>query len=195
MSNLPRSTALIIIDVQQTFDDSRYWGKRDNPDAETNIQLLASHWTNTGRPLVMVTHTSEDPASAFYLESPSSKLKPFLQDLHVDLEVAKTVNSAFLGTPDLRTWLGNHSIEDVVLCGIQTNMCVETSARMAGNLGLRTVVAVDACHTFDLASPEGAIPAELLSRITAANLQCGEFARVTSTADILREAAAKPGKA
>ncbi|HEX3319045.1 MAG TPA: isochorismatase family protein, partial [Solirubrobacteraceae bacterium] len=66
-----------------------------------------------------------------------------------DLLVTKTVNSAFLGTPDLNAWLREQDIDEVVVCGITTNQCCETTARMAGNLGFRTLFALDATHAFD----------------------------------------------
>ena len=61
------------------------------------------------------------------------------------------MNSAFYGDIDLHAWLTERGIGEIVVCGIQTNMCVETTARMAGNLGYDVTVALDATRTFDLA--------------------------------------------
>ena len=176
------NAALIVIDVQQTFDDHSYWGNRDNPDAEQNILRLVEYWQNHGLPVVMVTHTSTRPESTFHPDRRSSELKPFLADIDPALAVTKTVNSSFYGSPDLGEWLTASGIEQVVLCGIQTNMCVETTARMSGNLGFSTVVAIDACHTFDLQGPDGTvIQAADLSKMTATNLFGGGFAKVETT--------------
>lgn len=102
-----------------------------------------------------------------------------------DLLVRKSVHSAFYGTPDLHAWLKNRAIQRVVVCGVTTNHCCETTARMANNLGYDVYFALDATHTFDRIGPDGVlIPAEVLARVTAANLD-GEFATVTSTADLL----------
>lgn len=60
------------------------------------------------------------------------------------------MNSAFYDTPDLAAVLEEHGIQDLVICGIQTNMCVETTARMGGNLGYNVTVVLDATRTFDL---------------------------------------------
>lgn len=96
------------------------------------------------------------------------------------------MNSAFYGTPDLEQWLRAEGIEGIVVCGIQTNMCVETTARMGGNLGFDVVVPLDATRTFDLAGPDGTVvPADDLVRATAVNLHGGGFARVTTTAAVL----------
>lgn len=178
--------ALVVIDVQNTFDNHHYWGNRNNPSAETNIELLVNHWTDAGQPIVMVTHTSSNPESSFYPEHQSALLKPFLRDVAPAVHITKTVNSAFLGTPDLAQWLHMEDINELVICGIQTNMCVETTTRMAGNLGFSTKVALDACHTFDLLGPAGRrISAEQLSTVTATNLYGGGFADIVRTQELL----------
>lgn len=180
------NAALVVIDVQQTFDDADYWGNRDNPDAEKNIHRLVDYWQNHGLPLVMVTHTSTRPESTFHPDRAGSRLKSFLADVQSTVSVTKTVNSSFLGSPNLQDWLTANGIKQVVLCGIQTNMCVETTARMSGNLGFKTVVAIDACHTFDLQGPDGSVTrAADLSKTTATNLFGGGFAEVVTVQSII----------
>jgi nicotinamidase-related amidase len=49
---LPASTALVVVDAQQGFDDSAYWGPRNNPDADDNIAALVGAFTATRRPIV-----------------------------------------------------------------------------------------------------------------------------------------------
>lgn len=81
-------------------------------------------------------------------------------------------------------------LADIVLCGIQTNMCVENTARMGGNFGFAVTVAIDATRTFDLATPDGVVlTVDRLMQATAANLQGGGFARVFTTDDVLAEMA------
>ena len=61
------------------------------------------------------------------------------------------------------------------MCGITTNHCCETTARVAGNLGYDVWFALDATHTFDRIGPDGvALTADALARATATNLH-GEF--------------------
>ena len=100
-----------------------------------------------------------------------------------DVLVTKDVNSAFLGEPRLEPWLRERGLREIVVAGIQTNMCCETTARMGGNLGFAVAFALDATCTFDLPDPIGGgrIDADTLARVTAANLH-GEFAQVLSTA-------------
>jgi len=182
---LSDDAALIVIDVQQGFDDPA-WGPRDNPDAERHIGRLIAAWSDASRPVVLVRHDSRSPGSPLAPGTPGNALKAVVADAPHDLFVTKHVNSAFYGDPDLDAWLRDRGVREVVVCGIQTNMCVETTARMAGNLGYRVILPIDATHTFDLEGPGGArLSAAELARATAVNLQGGGFAEVVTTEDVI----------
>lgn len=184
-------TALVVIDVQRGFDDA-VWGRRNNPSCEDNVARLIAAWRAAGRPLVYVRHDSREPASPLRPGQPGNDFKDVVTG-EPDVLVAKHVNSAFLGTPDLEAWLRERGITALVLCGIQTNYCVETTARVAGNLGYRTFFVLDATHAFDQPDLEGGvISADELARVTASTLH-GEFATVVSTAEVL--AAGERGRA
>jgi len=165
--------------------------RRSSPRAEENTAALVQHWTATGRgPVVLVRHDSRHTDSPLAAGSQGHELQEFLDADAADLLVVKDVNSAFYGTPDLRSWLDAAGIRDLVTCGIQTNQCVETTTRIGGNLGYRMVVALDATRTFDLvAEVPGAgqvhMTADELMRTTAVNLQGGGFATVLSTAEVI----------
>ncbi len=179
-----RTPALIVIDVQQGFDDSSFWGERNNPTCESHIATLIAHWRDRSWPIVYVQHDSTNPASPLHPDSPGHAFKDVVVGTP-DLLIHKQVNSCFYGTPDLHAWLTAEGISAVVICGITTNHCCETTARMAGNLGYTTYFVIDATHTFGRTGLDGAdIPAQTLSDITAANLH-GEFATVVTTADLV----------
>lgn len=182
--NDSRRPALIIIDVQRGFDDASYWGPRDNPECEANIGALLAHWRSQSWPVVFVRHDSRTPGSVLAPGEPGHAFKDVITG-EPDLLVRKSVNSSFHGTPDLDAWLRTQQINEVVICGITTNHCCETTARLAGNLGYETRFVIDATHTFDRAALDGSvIPAATLSMITAANLH-GEFADVVRTRDLV----------
>lgn len=177
-------TALLVVDVQRGFDDAQYWGPRDNLVCEDNVSALLGAWRAASRPVVFVRHDSADPASPLYPGQPGNAFKTVVTG-RPDLLVTKTVNSCFHGTPDLHAWLLERDLGGVVVCGITTNHCCETTARVGGNLGHRVLFALDATHTFDRAGPDGeVVTAEQLTRVTATNLD-GEFAAVVSTANLL----------
>ena len=58
MLHLPQNAALILIDIQNAWDDP-VWGRRNNPDAETNIATLLQAWRQTERPLFYFQHISK----------------------------------------------------------------------------------------------------------------------------------------
>jgi nicotinamidase-related amidase len=178
------ATALIVVDVQQAFDDAAYWGRRNNPDCEANVAALIAEWRAQGRPLVFVRHDSDEAASPLRPGEPGNALKPEVSG-EPDLLVTKQVNSSFHGEPDLDAWLRGRGIASFALCGITTNHCVETTARVGANLGFDVLFVLDACTTFDREGPDGElVSAEDITRATAASLH-GEFATVVKTADLL----------
>lgn len=108
-----------------------------------------------------------------------------------DLRIVKSTRSAFFGSPDLDKELRGRGVSRIVLCGIQTNHCVETTARVGSDYGYEVVLALDATHTFDFPMP-GKEPwqgrswtAAEVAEATAVSLH-GSFATVTSTAEVLR---------
>jgi nicotinamidase-related amidase len=182
--NGAESAALIVVDVQSGFDDVAYWGPRNNPSCERNIRRLLERWRARGGSVVLVRHDSADPDSPLHPGQPGNAFKEGIDGPH-DLLVTKHVNSAFHGTPDLDAWLRYHDITELVVCGITTNHCCETTARVGGNLGYDVRFATDATHTFDRTGPDGVpMSADELVRATATNLD-GEFATVVATADLL----------
>jgi nicotinamidase-related amidase len=179
------ATALIVIDVQRGFDDPAM-PPRNNPGSEANIRTLVTAWQDAGQPIVLVRHDSLTPGSPLTAGTPGNAFKPELDGIRPDLMFTKHVNSAFHGAVDLKAWLDGRGIKDIVVIGIQTNWCVETTSRVGGNLGYRVRLAIDATHTYDATTPDGAVvTADELSRATAANLHSGGFAEVTTTKAVL----------
>lgn len=97
-------------------------------------------WRDRSWPIVFVRHDSADPESPLAVGTPGNAFKDIITG-EPDLLVGKTVNSSFHRTPDLHAWLQREGIEQVVICGITTNHCCETTARVAGNLGYDTAFA------------------------------------------------------
>ena len=174
---MPR--ALMIVDVQNGFYRADFWGPRNNPDCEANIAALLHAWEG---PLVFVRHDSEEPGSPLAPGQPGNDFKPIITGTP-DLLITKQTNSCFYGEPDLHAWLQERGITELAICGITTNHCCETTARMAGNLGYDVQFVIDATHTFD----RGGLTADELARATEANLH-GEFASVVRTDEIMRSA-------
>ncbi len=177
--------ALVVVDVQDGFREHA-WGRRNNPECEPNIARLEAHWRAQGWPVVHVRHDSTSPSSPLAPSSPGNRLQAFLAPT-ADLLVTKSVNSSFHGTPSLEDWLRARGLIGLVVCGITTNHCCETTARVGRNLGFDVFFALDATYTFDRSGPDGqTMRADELARATATNLH-EEFATVVSTSDLVGE--------
>lgn len=184
---IDRDAVLLCIDLQQGFDQ---FGSRNNPALEANLGALQAAWRKAGRPLWHVRHDSVEPASVFRPGLPGNAFKPETAPRQGEPIIPKSVHSAFIGT-DLEDRLQAAGSETLVLCGIQTNYCVATTARMAGNLGYRTFVVGDACATFPQKLLTGkVVDAETAHELALAELH-GEFATVVSASDVLAAVVAR----
>ncbi|WP_017460263.1 cysteine hydrolase family protein [Dyella ginsengisoli] len=176
---LPRKTALIVIDVQQGFNDPR-WGARNNPGAEANIARLLATFRAQGRPVIHVHHDSAAPDGAFRPGTPGNRPKPETAPREGEPVYRKSVNSAFIGTT-LERDLRAAGIEGLVVTGLTTNHCVSATTRMAGNLGFDTFIVADATATFARIGLDGAMrPPEEVHLSALSDLK-DEFATVVDT--------------
>ncbi|MET8170510.1 cysteine hydrolase family protein [Streptomyces sp. NPDC005329] len=189
--DIAENAALVVVDVQKGFEELDFWGARNNPGADDNIAALIDVWQGTGRPVVFVRHDSVKPGSPLRPGYEGNAFKEYVEERRgkgagAELFLTKTVNSAFLGTPDLGAWLIAEGVSQIVVAGIQTNMCAETTARMGGNLGYDVLFAYDATYTFDLEGPFGwRRSAEEIAQASAVSLHGGGFARVVTTEEIV----------
>lgn len=183
MADWNGSTALIVVDVQKGFDDAAYWGPRNNPDCEMNVFNLIAAWREQGWPVVFVRHDSRTPSSPLAAGGRGNEFKDVITG-SPDLLVAKSVHSAFLGEPDLDAWLKGHGITGVAVCGIQTNMCCETTARNASDLGYDVLFVEDATHTFDIIATKKTYRAREIARYSSLSIGHG-FGRVVRTSDLV----------
>jgi nicotinamidase-related amidase len=181
----PRGLALIVIDVQRAFDEWEAAGQhRNNPDAVAHIARLLAAFRAAHASIFHIRHEGTHPASSFRPGSSGYEVKIEAKEMDGEPVITKRVNSSFIGT-DLESRLRAAAIQTLVICGATTNHCVETTARMAGNLGFDAWLVRDATWTFDRVGPDGDIhSAEEIHAMTLANLH-GEFARIVRAADVI----------
>jgi nicotinamidase-related amidase len=181
----PSSTALIVIDVQRAFDLWEAAGKRrNNPDAVARIADLLQAFRDRGAPIFHIRHAGTRPGSSFLPDGPGFPVKDEARERPGEPVIVKRVNSAFIGT-DLEPRLRDAGIETLVICGATTNHCVETTTRMAGNLGFDARLVRDATWTFERTGPDGDVhTADDIHAMTLSNLN-GEFARIVTTAEVV----------
>ena len=184
LPSIDERSALIVVDAQPGFDQAAWWGPRNNTDCDQNIAALVNEWQRLSRPFVFAQHNSSNPLSPLNPGNPGHALKSYVSGTPNLLVQKKTVNSSFHGIPDLDSWLREKAIATIVICGITTNHCGETPARVGGNLGSPSTL-LWMPHTFDRADLDGVtISAAKLSRRSAINLH-DEFATVVRSRELL----------
>lgn len=184
MNALPKDAVLLVIDVQQAFDQPG-WGQRNNPDAEKNIATLLERWRRDDRPVIHVHHRNPAPGSRFNPGTQGVQVKPEAEPKGGEPVLFKRVNSAFIGT-DLESRLHAMGTTTLVLVGLTTDHCVSTTTRMAGNLDFSAVIVSDATATYERDGHDGRhYTADVMHETALASLN-GEFATVATTAEVLR---------
>ncbi|MBK5444747.1 isochorismatase family protein [Peribacillus sp. TH16] len=91
-------------------------------------------WRESNRQVIYILYLSESKDSLFYPENETSRFKAFSQSKSTEWILTKYVNSAFIAT-NLEKILREEACPQVVITGLTTNHCVETTTRMSGNLG------------------------------------------------------------
>jgi nicotinamidase-related amidase len=185
MNSPPSPPALLVIDVQRAFDIWDASGERRNqPDAIERIADLLAAFRAKGAPIFHIRHLSDEPNSAFAPGGPGVAAQPQAEAQPGEPVIVKRVNSGFIGT-DLEAQLRAANIQTLAICGATTNHCVETTTRMAGNLGFDACLVRDAAWTYDRVGPDGELHrAEDIHAMTLSNLH-DEFARIVTATEVI----------
>lgn len=144
-------TALIVIDAQESFRSRPYW-RADEVDAYIERQqALIDGAKRVGIPVVQVFHVEE--TGPF---SEASGLVTPLKPLRVDADAVfrKRRHSALVGS-GLDVWLTTHGIRRVIVSGIRTEQCCETTTRHASDLGYAVDFVGEATLTFPMVDVTG----------------------------------------
>src|SRR5699024_9127424 len=111
-----KKMALVIVDVQQAFNDKK-WGERNNLNAEENIRTILHSWREKGWPVIHIQHMSDNPHSLFYPKNEGFTIKEIVKPIGEEIIVTKKVNSSFIGT-NLEKVLKENELSTVVITGL-----------------------------------------------------------------------------
>lgn len=182
------NTALLLIDVQVGVNTLEHWGgptgRRNNLDAEDNMRALLKAFRDQGLQVAYTVHDSREAASPLKLSLDTGKQIDGFELQDGDIVVQKDVNSGFVGT-QLEIKLRRVGIDRLVVVGFFTNICVETTIRMAGNMGFDTYMVPDCCATTNRIGFDGTDhDPEVVHAMSVASLN-GEFCTALSQKDAL----------
>ncbi|MFL1549349.1 cysteine hydrolase family protein [Pseudomonas sp. O64] len=174
--------ALIVIDAQHSFRHSTYWSENDLPAYLEKQQALIDGCVQHGIPVIQVLHVEDQ--GHFSLASGNVRALSELS-INPDLIIHKRYHSAFAGTP-LAARLTEMGVTTVIISGIRTEQCCETTTRQASDSGLNVDFVSEATMTFPMTHARSGrvyTAAEIRER-TELVLE-GRFARIASVAQAL----------
>jgi nicotinamidase-related amidase len=182
-------TALLLIDVQQSFTARPYWHEAEVPRFLEHTNRLVAGCVTRDVPVLRILHVDgvdsrDNPfAHASGLVRPMQGLLPF--DAAAVIE--KHRHSALVGT-GLAVWLHQHGIRRLVVAGIRTEQCCETTTRHASDEGWEVDFVTDATLTFDMRTPDGGTLSAAHIRERTATVLTDRFATLVSVDQALGRA-------
>ncbi len=147
-----KKTALLVVDAQESFKarGDGFWDNRGPSGFEYHIKTLVTGFRKRGQPLFFILHTDSDPG--FSTDSSFFRVMDFLEYQPCEPLIVKQSHNAFTSTP-LLPMLLKKGITKVAVCGIRTEQCCETTARVASDLGFKVDFVTQATLTFPLSHP------------------------------------------
>jgi len=194
-STVPR--ALVVVDVQESFRHRPDWATVSNPDVVDDVAALVATARAAGHLVVWVLHAEPGSGGVFDPQSGHVRLMAGLAAAPGEPVLTKTAHNAFT-TTRLQQVLTRHGVHDLVVCGIRTEQCCETTARVGSDLGYDVTFVVDATATMPLQAPgsppgrttaqiladPATLPAEAVIERTVYAL-AGRFATIATVADLV----------
>ena len=158
-------SALIVIDVQESFRQRVNWAAVSTPDLVDRVNRLVVRARGRGDLVVWVLHTEPGTGTVFDPAEGYVRLLDGLVPEPGDPILRKTSFNAFT-TTNLQQTLTTLGVRHVIIAGIRTEQCCETTARLAADLGFEVTFAIDATATFPSPhrdAPVGLTLAEILA--------------------------------
>jgi nicotinamidase-related amidase len=183
------NTALILIDVQESFRQRPYWVEDDSKPFLARVNQLVDGCASRGVPIVRILHNDgpADSANPFAIESGHVRPLDGLAPFEAAAEFVKHRHSALVGT-GLTVWLHQHGIGRLIIAGIRTEQCCETTARHASDEGWTVDYVAEATLTFDMKHLDGSklSAADIVARTSA--VLTDRFATICSVGQALERA-------
>ncbi len=176
-------TALIIIDIQNFYFDQN--GLSGNIEASLKAQTLLQYFREKKLPVFHVEHIGKPKSELTEEEKTAVRIHENVQPIAGETVITKTTPGSFNGT-NLLEKLREANASELVICGMMSNMCVDTTTREAFDLGFKCTVIHDACATRAYDFNGTTVPAEYMHAAAMASIAFA-FAEVQSAAEYLGE--------
>jgi nicotinamidase-related amidase len=183
------TTALILIDVQESFRVRPYWSDKDAPAYFERTNRLIAGAAAAGIPIVQVFHVDAPNSVDNPFSHASGLIKPMAELVPFDpaLVVEKHRHSALVGS-GLPVWLHSQGIRRLIVAGIRTEQCCETTTRHASDEGWEVDYVTEATLTFDMTTPGGQTLSAAAIRERTETVLAGRFATICTVDQALQRA-------
>ncbi|MBJ6799726.1 cysteine hydrolase family protein [Geomonas propionica] len=182
-------TALLIIDIQNDYFPGGKMELVGSVEAAAATTRLLAAFRKEGWPVFHVQHLSTNPGATFFLpETQGCEIYPGVAPLPGEPVVTKHFPSSFRDTT-LEQDLRAAEVGTLLVCGMMSHMCVDTTVRAAFDLGFSCIVTHDACATRELAFNGVTVPAAQVHASYMAALG-SIFAKVLGVDQIMENMAA-----
>lgn len=138
--------ALLVIDVQESFRQRENWAAISDPNIAAKVSQLVEHSRRAGEAVLWVLHVESGTGNVFDPELGFTRPIEGLEPSSAEPIFTKTAHNAF-STTGLQQYLVNHGIDELRICGIRTEQCCETTARVASDFGYPVEFVIDATAT------------------------------------------------
>lgn len=178
------TTALLLIDIQNDYFPGGAMALVGQDAAAAQAAQLLASFRAKALPVFHVQHLAAKPGATFFVPGTAgAEIHASVAPAPGETLVTKNFPSAFRGTT-LHAALQAAKIERLVVAGMMTHMCIDTTVRAAADLGYGCSLASDACATKDLAFGGEQVAAAQVQLAYLAALN-GSFAAVRPTAELL----------
>lgn len=188
--NTALQQALVVIDVQNDYFPGGRWTLAGMEAAADNVARLLTAARTAGDTVIHVRHEFPTSDAPFFVPgSVGAEIHAKAHNVGREPVVVKNQINAFRDTA-LKQLLDQAGIQDVVLCGAMSHMCVDAAVRAASDFGYRCTVIHDACATRDQEFQGLKVPAEQVHAAYMSALGFG-YATLLSTKDFVANSTAK----
>jgi nicotinamidase-related amidase len=186
------STALILIDIQKDYFPGGRKELVGGIEAAGAATRLLTEFRRASWPVYHIQHISTQSGATFFVPGTAGvEIHPSVTPLPSETVITKHYPNSFRET-DLLEQFKTNGIDQLLICGMMTSMCVDATVRAAFDLGFACTVAQDACATLDLSFNGDTISARQVHGAFLAALGA-VYAKVRSTDDILEGISAGRG--
>lgn len=176
-------TALLIVDVQNDYFPGGKMELAGSINAALKIKVLLEQFRKTEMPVVHVQHLSTRPGASFFLpDTNGAEFNDNVKPENGEEIIVKNFPNSFRNTP-LDNFLKENGITRLVIAGMMTHMCIDTTVRAAFDLGYECILAGDCCATKELIIDNIKISAGDVQNSFLAALN-GTFAKVVKMNDV-----------